>query len=457
MHGALLAVVHSHAPGRAMAARGLQKVTPMPRNEVQSIALTGTPSGGQFELSFGGQTTAEIPAGFMPPAVSMVWTFPVTAGHAYNIGVTWNNQLYTPACDFNFDVAEANAIVATLQKPGTGVPASGNGGFSDAGVFMNDGTTLAYWFDVNGSPLTASATSMQLVFSGTTGSNLQMSGIRVEDVTAGTITYYDVTDSANISLNPASGSETWQLVNTFAFDAWRYEWDFATAGTTTTFGINPGGSTAALVLQGALEALSSIGTGNISIADEGGNVYDATWIGDLAGLPQSLITCADPAVTITEITRGEADVMGIPWDVSSTPDSVFAGLEVPGLVQPDGIQVGQIIENSGASVSQVTYSIAPQSGHTVFDATRVLVGYVTDIDGTRWAQPFISYDKLTSMPEANRTGTPNGIVGNDPAINAFDQLYGAFGVLSEAAASFRFYVENRCGVPLIVLPSFKQG
>lgn len=66
-------------------------------------------------------------------------------------------------------------------------------------------------------------------------------------------------------------------------------------------------------LQTALVAMSSIGTGNISVSGSGfpGNAFTVTFAGSLGGLPQNAftyslasITGSSPTLTVTEVTAG---------------------------------------------------------------------------------------------------------------------------------------------------------
>lgn len=276
-------------------------------NEVQSIQLIANPTDGQFELTFNGQTTTEIPVQVSAPAINL--TFPITtiAGHHYNLGATWQ-LLHSPSGTFQLDVIQDGVSVATFQHAGNDPPSASNGGISDSGTFLPDGTTPAYFFVANGSPIIATGTTLSLVLSGTVGGQwLQLTGVRVQDITASTITYISAIYANSIQV----GAGDWfQENSSLAFMGSSLRAINGGSGLYgTDFIVSPGETTSALVLQAALQALSSIGSGNLTVTDNsnaGSGNYSCMFVGDLALSPQPMMTCGDSSIVITEVTMGGA-------------------------------------------------------------------------------------------------------------------------------------------------------
>ncbi len=141
-----------------------------------------------------------------------------------------------------------------------------------------------------------------------------MSALRVQDVTASTITYYTVSDSANVSMD----SLVWTgglIANAQTYGGHQYSTGAYTSGIGPVNVVTPGDSTSAAVLQAALQALSSIGSGGVNVLDPGQGsspgrmgytqgIYGVTFSGSLAGAPQPMMTTTYDSVSIAEITAG---------------------------------------------------------------------------------------------------------------------------------------------------------
>ena len=128
-----------------------------------------------------------------------------------------------------------------------------------------------------------------------------MSGIRVQDTTANTITYYNANEPAIVT--EVGG---WLFNIQFCYSGYEYATTSQT-GIGGPIAIAPGSSTPALSLQNALEALPSIGPGNLTVLDvsgTGNGNYQITFAGNLVNVPQPVFTCTDPAIVITEVSKG---------------------------------------------------------------------------------------------------------------------------------------------------------
>jgi hypothetical protein len=272
-------------------------------SEVQSIQLVSTPAGNAFTLSFNGQKTAPLPTTTTPPATYLLWTFPTISGHAYSLAVNFygdhgNLSIYSPVT-LGYETMISGAVVSTLTRSGSPV-----GEFTDTGVNCPSGNP-AFWEPVASGAITATASTMQLRCTGSLGVGYYMSAIRVEDTTANTITYYTVSESANVSFVGNSGA--WYT------DAQSnaYGGSEIVCGRASGIGpvtvIAPGSSSSAAVLQGALQGLSTIGLDGVIVTDSSGlgsGNYLITFAESLANSPQPLITCPDPAVSIAQVAAG---------------------------------------------------------------------------------------------------------------------------------------------------------
>jgi len=281
-----------------------------PANEIQQIQILRTPAGDAFTLSFGGSTSASIPVTVTPPIVYALWTFPTIVGNSYDLAVTYPTATGASS-QYGFETINGGSVVSleVFSNTGAGITPGYlpfSGGFNDPGQYYPDGTTPVPWEYVAQS-VVATATTMQVRVTGTADAlNVLVDGLRVKNTTTGTITYYDdggpefsIVDLGN------------QRVNTGL--------PYGLDGTVTILeypqGIGPittitpsGGNSAAQTLQAILEAMPTIGVGNILVTDQtpGGQsgIYQYTLVGALGNSAQSLFTVTDPGLVITEINHG---------------------------------------------------------------------------------------------------------------------------------------------------------
>jgi hypothetical protein len=256
--------------------------------EIQSIALTGTPAGNAFALSFGGQTTAPIPVTAGMPLLYCLWTFPTVSGHSYNLAIA---PPHSQALAFLYELFEGSTVVATHQ--GTGSDTTGT---TDPGVTNGNGNLIP-WIPIF-TGVSATGSSIQIRITCTSEGNLQTAGIRVQDVTAGTITYYD----------PAGPNFSGANVFVFA-EGNGLGGHFGGNNNTGGFGLGPKVTVTgdAPALQSALQALSAIGIGGVTVTDLSGigsGKYQVAFVGANSNQSKSLITATDPAVSISEVSRG---------------------------------------------------------------------------------------------------------------------------------------------------------
>lgn len=122
-------------------------------NEVQTVTITGTPAGGTFTLSFGGQTTAGIAFNAVASAVDSALEALSTIGTG-NVAVTGGPGPGTPyVVTFTGDLAGTNVALMTASaasltggtSPAVGVVQTTPGatGFVSAGIVSEDGLEKA--------------------------------------------------------------------------------------------------------------------------------------------------------------------------------------------------------------------------------------------------------------------------------------------------------------------------
>jgi hypothetical protein len=265
-------------------------------NAIQQIQLTGVPSGNAFALSFGGQTTAPITTASSDPLVYFLWTFPTIAGHSYNLAVNFFGAHGGGFGSLGYEaITDAGVVSYTVlsdTSPDEFIDGSCPSGYP------------AFWEPV-ASGIVATGSTTRLRCTAAIGNSISAAGVRVEDVTAGTVAHYDLTQEGSFSFVPAEGQ--WNTETSVNYYAGTQYYTYGGSGTGEVVVIAPGDSTATAILQSALWALSSVEPGGMSVLDQSGSghgVYQVTCEGGLAGSTQPLITCSDPNVSITSISAG---------------------------------------------------------------------------------------------------------------------------------------------------------
>ena len=265
-------------------------------SEVQQVSVNGKPSGSAFTLSLGGQSTAPITVDSTQPVTYGTWTFPTTAGHSYRICRPHDSA--SSASLVGFEVIDGGSVVLKF----TASPRDADPGtaFSDSNALLLDGAPIT-WIPFP-SNVTAAGTTLQVRITGSDGFVL-VDVLRVDDLTASTVTYYDDQQLDSLSnpflagpyLRPATA-------NQLCYRGTYTSFDYA-SGIGGRYLVHGGAS----VLQSALEALSSIGTGNVTVVDNSGNgtgVYRIAFGGTFTNQAAAILASSDSAAIVSEITHG---------------------------------------------------------------------------------------------------------------------------------------------------------
>ena len=269
-------------------------------SEVQQVFLKGGPSGSAFTLSLGGQTTAPITVDALQPIHYGIWTFPTTAGHSYRICRSHDTNGYVASL-YGYEVIDGGSVVLSFsESPQTADPASA---FDDPNAMQLDGAAMRWVpFPAN---VTASGANFQVRVTGSADGSVWQDALRVDDLTASTVTYYDDQQLDGLS-NPvyssdsgsrSSGNQTYYKGTLSHYDSG--------SGIGGRYMVHGGAS----ALQSALEALSSIGTGNVTVVDHSGQgtgAYQIAFIGTFTNKSAAILVSSDLAAVVSEITHGGA-------------------------------------------------------------------------------------------------------------------------------------------------------
>ncbi len=260
-------------------------------NAVQTLTLKGivSGSGSTFPLSFNGQTTAGIAESVTYPTTYGKFTIPTVEGTTYEVAYNLYVGGGADADNCLVQVFDGNILVASVvvnqyvTSPDAVIP---NGDGQGHTLYMKNITTVT------------SSTSTLTVWVTTddnTGpdTNVVVDCVSLKNVATGTITYYDDSNSAVFT----NGG-----LYVVGSGAGAYDGGFSVSSGMTVGGVQFAGSASAI--QSALQALSNIGTGNVTVT--GSNPFTITFTGSLGLATQPLITSTDPAVTITQAQAGGA-------------------------------------------------------------------------------------------------------------------------------------------------------
>jgi hypothetical protein len=189
-----------------------------PANEVQTVTITGTPTGGTFSLTFSGQTASAIPYNSIASAVqtALVGLSNLDAGDVVVTGgpgpttayvVTFGGTyLHTdvPAMTAAgaFTGGTSPAIAVTTTTPGTGVDLVDlPDGWTDIGWITSDGVTYGRTTDVSD---VTSFGSVQPTRSDVTNDTITMSVV-AQETSMLTLGLYTGADTAALTADATSG------------------------------------------------------------------------------------------------------------------------------------------------------------------------------------------------------------------------------------------------------------
>lgn len=189
-----------------------------PANEVQTVTITGTPTGGTFSLTFSGQTASAIPYNSIASAVqtALLGLSNLDTGDVVVTGgpgpgtpyvITFGNT-YThtdvPAMTAagSFTGGTSPAIAVTTTTPGTAVDlADLPDGWEDLGWITSDGVTYGRTTDVSD---VTSFGSVQPTRSDVTNDTITMSVVAQETKLL-TLGLYTGADTSALHADPTSG------------------------------------------------------------------------------------------------------------------------------------------------------------------------------------------------------------------------------------------------------------
>jgi hypothetical protein len=269
-----------------------------PTSDVWTLAITGQPIGGQFALSFNGQTTAPIATPQSDPPAYVLFPITTIVGHVYQAAATWpvvgggfgtSNMAYE-VVDRNHAVLGTPIIVTKNQ----GVAPSD---FADG---THSDSTPVMWDNIGGT-WTAGDTLYYVRVSATDATKRWYAdGVRIRDTTASTTTFVDDQDAGVIVVFVSGG---FNVPNTGQANCYNGTNTQVSASVASPFYAISGGYAA---LHSALEALSTVGAGNLAVIVLAANVFQITFQGPLADIANGPITCvgSDPAVTLVHTNVG---------------------------------------------------------------------------------------------------------------------------------------------------------
>ncbi len=261
-----------------------------PSDEIQTLTASANPSGNAFTLTFGGHATAPVPVEITPPGSYGLFTVPVTPNHTVQLAASYDyNSAYTPS-DLGFEVFDGavTALLGRVDVNGKAAPAGPADGTSPSG------SPILYQSLGGFKPTTN--TLLVRVSASTDGYFWFINALRVTDTVANSSAYYAAPGDQFVGV----GNGYRVIVAGQYFDGQTAFWGNSATGIGSIYLVDPA------ALQSALQALPSIGAGNVvaSVAAAGPGQYTIQFVGELANSAQALIASSDPAITIARTNPG---------------------------------------------------------------------------------------------------------------------------------------------------------
>ncbi len=270
-------------------------------SEVQQVKLSGLPAGSSFKLSLGGVATAPIVVDASLPDKCGTWTFPTIAGHSYRICRSHDSNFYV-ASSYGYEVIDGTTVLLRFtESPQSPDPATA---FSDPAALTLAGPAITFIpFPSN---VTASGATLKVRVTGSTDGSVWQDVLRVDDLTDSTIAYYDDQDPISPGVPYYVPGPSTSFQRDVANGAYYKGTDSLIYGGSGVYGRYKvtGGAAA---LQSALEALPSIGVGNVAVTDRSGDgtgTYEIKGVGTLTNKPFAVLASSDAAAVVSEITHG---------------------------------------------------------------------------------------------------------------------------------------------------------
>lgn len=278
-------------------------------NASQQILISDQPSGSNFTLSWSGQTTASIPTIPSPPYRYFQWNGTLSAAGPRDLAVNpYVGGTGSPSV--LYEVFDGSTLLGTAtlnhatDYPGGYGGATNPAPFADPGGLLRlDGGTL-YWYPLGRFTFTTTTISVRISCPGGNvdgRNNMTFDNLRIATTDGLTVVRLDTgRPPATLVSTGVGGLDPtyqyfWQCAddvhNAMAMDG---------QGSGFRYLADPA------VVQSSLQALSSIGTGNITVT---GNGYSLSpmileFVGTLAGGARALIATDDVNVTTANLAIG---------------------------------------------------------------------------------------------------------------------------------------------------------
>jgi hypothetical protein len=309
-------------------------------NAVQSFAPSRGIAGGTFTLTSSGQTTAPIPyTATDPTTVATFGNLPVTPNVPIQISIILGQSIGLLAPIVSVDIIENNLIKATATFSQDN-PAIAAGSFSIVNN-QNGGAGISYCVPVFPSYTpTGSSISIRMTSPTTQTPHDQTiwvaDGVHIKTIATSSVVIYDDNDTIHFSAAGFSQSSSggWGQYYNGSFHAFP-----AGSGTSSVYGIS------ASDVQTALEALPSIGPGNVQVTTAN-NLAVVEFIGDLKAQAVPHITSSNPAVAFAYTDGGFVPTLHVTHADATTEDIPCRQLWYPqtperwAIYQFDGVHLG---------------------------------------------------------------------------------------------------------------------
>lgn len=285
-------------------------------NDIQAFGPTKGLADGTFTLTFDGHTTTSIPYTVTPPARQFIWKdLATTIGAPTQISFSVPNGQWarTVSCQ----IIENGLITATANFNQDSV-GTGDGDFTIANTGDNLGVDPMPFRPVFLS-YTPGASSISIRMTAPTvatpplQTNWQADAVHVKVIGTGAITIYDDGFDADGDHTSFVGADTgtsggWHEHYNGSFTQFNYG-----AGTESTYTIDPA------AVRSALEALASVGAGNVQVT-AASNRIKVEFIGALKAQAQPDITSSNPALVFTHTVGGNVPTIHVTHADSTTED-----------------------------------------------------------------------------------------------------------------------------------------
>ena len=253
-----------------------------PADNVQSLSLSGTPAGGGFTLTFGGQTTAMIPVRASVPLAYGTWTASVAPGVAQQIATTWAPFAFESRAQL-FEVFDSDGTTL-LGSVTFDMTANPGWDFTDG---MKPDGFAENWKNIG--IFTPTGARITVRITAPYGEQVLADGLWVKDTATGVVQYLDNGDNSafamiGTNLYTNTGQTHWFNGNYTQADG---------MGVGARYLADPA------AIQAALLGLSSVRAGGLTVSAADGNnsgPYTVRFGGPMGGVPQPPLIASDPAV-----------------------------------------------------------------------------------------------------------------------------------------------------------------